>query len=355
MSNEITDALIAKSGSRDVRFRVDILRKWARVKSIPASGSISYDGTAEIMRTSRFLSYEEIDMISDQLKPVMLIRVDDRWEEFPLGVYLPRTATKKVDETGTVSWEIEAYDRSIILREDCARDRVFIASGTNYLEAVQNILVSAGADNAMIFDASQTSLPADREFDIGTTKLEIINTLLSEINFNPISCDADGQFVITKYQQPSSDKIDFEYRDNDVSIICRESVSTLDVLGVPNVFVAVCDNPDLDQTFRAEWVNENLASLISVINRGANVAVYHPELMSSREQIEDYIKRIAFEANQIYETVEITTAINPLHGFRNVLSINKGELAGTFVESAWSFEMRAGAKMKHTVKRLVTI
>lgn len=97
MSNEITDALIAKSGSRDVRFRVDILRKWARVKSISASGSISYDGTAEIMRTSRFLSYEEIDMISDQLKPVMLIRVDDRWEEFPLGVYLPRTATKKVD------------------------------------------------------------------------------------------------------------------------------------------------------------------------------------------------------------------------------------------------------------------
>ena len=48
MSNEITDALIAKSGSRDVRFRVDILRKWARVKSISASGSISYDGTAEL-------------------------------------------------------------------------------------------------------------------------------------------------------------------------------------------------------------------------------------------------------------------------------------------------------------------
>lgn len=355
MANETTDALIAKNGSRDVKFRLDVLRKWARTKSIPASGSISYDGTAKIMRTARFVSYEEIDLVSDQLKPVMMLRVGNRWEEFPLGVFLPRTATKKEDESGAASWEIEAYDRSVILLEDCARDRMFIAAGTSYLDAVQNILVSAGADNAMIYDASGTVLPADREFDIGTTKLEIINTLLSEINFNPVFCDSDGQFVVMKYRKPSPDRIDFEYRDNDVSIICRESSSTLDVLRVPNVFIAVCDNPDLDQTFRAEWVNESLDSPISVINRGANVAIYRPEMISSQEEIDEYIKRIAFEANQIYETVEIMTAINPLHGFSNILSINKGELAGTFVESGWSFELKAGAKMKHTVKRLVTI
>lgn len=355
MTNVVTDALTAKTGSRDVKFRVDILRKWARMKSIRASGTISYDGTAEIMRTARFISYEEIDMISDRLKPVMMVRVGNRWEEFPLGVYLPRTVTKREDRSGVVSWEIEAYDRSIILREDCARDRMFIAAGTSYLDAVQNILVSAGADNAMVYDASGTVLPADREFDVGTTKLEIINTLLSEINYNPVFCDADGQFIVMKYRQPSPDRIDFEYRDNDMSIICRESSSTLDVLGVPNVFIAVCDNPDLDQTFRAEWVNENLASPISIINRGVNVAIYQPEMISSQEEIDEYIKRIAFEANQIYETVEIETAINPLHGFSNVLSINKGELEGTFVESGWSFEMKAGAKMKHTVKRLVTI
>lgn len=91
------------------------------------------------------------------------------------------------------------------------------------------------------------------------------------------------------------------------------------------------------------------------MNRGRNVAVYRPDMIASQQEIDGYVRRAAFEANQIYETVEISTAINPYHWANNIVCIRKGELSGTFEETGWSFELRAGAEMKHFLRRLVAI
>ncbi len=398
MDRALQEALFAKTGAREISYRFDIMRGGVRVRSIRASGSVAMDSTAQIMGTARITAYEPVDMALDRIRPVVLIKtrvaagrfalaswadIDgmgrtaeewdaarltmaqmdgdeatvqarDAWVERACGVYLPRTCTERVNG-GKRTWEIEAYDGAVILREDCAEERFFIAAGTRYLDAVAAIMLGAGSENVIVMDETDAALPADREFDIGTTKLEMVNTLLEEINFRPVSCDEDGRYIIRKYREPSAEAVDFTYMDDRLSILRESSSSTLDLMDVPNVFIAICDNPDLELTFRAEWTNDNPSSPVSTVNRGRNVAVYRPDMIASQQEIDGYVRRAAFEANQIYETVEISTAINPYHWANNIVCIRKGELSGTFEETGWSFELRAGAEMKHFLRRLVAI
>jgi hypothetical protein len=398
MEKTVQNALFAKGGMRRVAFRFDIIRDGVKMRSIRASGSVAMDSTAQIMGSARIKTSEPVDIIKDRIRPVVMIlrhnaggaipletwtEIDragrpaeewdaarlswgdldgdvanisprDEWIEKPVGVYLPRTCTERI-EPGVNTWEIEAYDGTVLLREDCATDRIYIASGTRYLDAVTSVMINAGANNVLVMDDSDTVIPVDREFDIGVSKLDIVNTLLAEINFRPVSCDEDGRYIIRRYREPSPSAVDFSYLDDSLSILRAESSSTVDLMGVPNVFIAVCDNPDLDQTFRAEWVNDSPESPVSTINRGRNVATYRPDMISSQAEIDEYVKRTAFEANQIYETVEISTAINPYHWANNIIVVRKGGLSGIFEETGWSFELRAGAEMKHTLRRLVIV
>jgi hypothetical protein len=65
-----------------------------------------------------------------------------------------------------------------------------------------------------------------------TKKIDIINTLLDEINFNRIYCNADGVFVISAYKEPVANNITWEYSANSLSIIGRDTQSNMDYFNI---------------------------------------------------------------------------------------------------------------------------
>jgi hypothetical protein len=67
--------------------------------------------------------------------------------------------------------------------------------------------------------------------------------------------------------------------------------------------------------------------------------------------------RAAYEASQVYEAVPFETAIMPFHSNADCLTLEHSRLGITakFVEVAWSFDFSPGARMKHELKRTVTI
>ena len=71
-------------------------------------------------------------------------------------------------------------------------DRLFIAAGTKYTDAVSNIIISAGIENIEVIPSDKT-LTTDREFEIGRSKLDIVNELLAEINYRSAMADANGK------------------------------------------------------------------------------------------------------------------------------------------------------------------
>ena len=395
-AKEILDALRGRGGSREIRFRFDVIRGGAKIEEVPASGSVSLNRFAEIQRTARFTLTKELDWLHDELKPYLLLRMKrakpipvqscidrdgldwpfSRWDErdamwtdldsgllrfeeyveFPLGQFVLSSPARQSND-GANAWEVEAYDHTVILKEDSITEPLYFAAGTPYLDAVQSVLVSANVAGVLFQDLSDTVLPTDRVFDVGTSKLSIVNALLSELNFNSIRCEAEGRFVILKYKEPSPDRMDWTYAADELSVISRDTASESDFYSVPNVFIAVCSNPELEQDYRSVWINDSPVSALSTASRGRKITseIYQPSVIPSQEALDAYIRRIGFEANQVYEQLSFTTALMPVHESGNTLAIRHPDVNGIFVESSWEMTLSAEGEMTHTARRLVTI
>lgn len=357
--SQILDALRGRDGSQTILFRADIIRNNAKVREITIApgSSISTNADAAIGRTARFTLYEPLDWLKEEIKPYMLLQMGSEYAEFPLGVFIPSTP-RRVGTDGANEWIVEAYDRTVILAEDGLDAPLYLAAGTLYLDAVEDMLAGAGVSNVTILDYTTTVLPADREFEIGMSKLDVINVLLSEINHNPIHCDVDGRFVLSAFKQPTPDRIDFTYTADALSIISTDTSAETDFYGMPNVFLAICSNPDLDVDYMSVYTNDNPASQFSTIQRGRRIIsqTYQPDQIASQEDLDAYIRRIAFEQMQTAsETVSFRTALMPIHGRGDTLAIRHPNVDGVFAESGWTISLEAGAEMEHTARRVVLI
>ena len=402
---QILDRLLCRDGASEIKFRCDILRAGAKRGEIrPKQGStVTMDADADIMRTGRIILpwTTDIDWLKDELNPIMMLRMEDaytvssfvfatwnqrdalkwtwdqwdakgytwdQWDagqvddvntvpqyaEFSLGVLIPSTPRYNNDG-GVKTWEVEAYDRTVILMEDSLTEPLYVAEGTKYLDVVADVLVSAGITDVLLTEYVTTEVPADREFEIGKKKLDIINALLEEINFNKVYCDAAGSVVISAYRTPSAAAIDFKYAKGALSVISQNIASETDLYGVPNVFIGVCSNFDLDQDYTSVYVNDNPISRLSTVQRGRRIVseIFQLDQVASQEDLDAAVVKIAFEANQVSEEIVFSTALMPFHGYRDTLDIDHSDIQGTFVEHSWEIPLEAGEKMTHTARRLV--
>ncbi len=354
---QVYKTLHASKGYRDIRFRFYIIRNGVRAGILPAvSGTVRYSAESEIQRTASFQFYGEsgIDWLTDQIQPVMEIKTGVAWAEFSLGYFIPSTPTREA-EGNHISYTVEAYDRTIFVKEDCVTERTFYAKGTPYLDIVQQLIVSSGLGDAEVTPSGLT-LPTDREFDIGTSKLEIINTLLSEINYLPLYINSEGSAVLRPYQEPSAERISYTYRADELSVLHSAASSVTDLYNVPNIFIAVVSNPE-QEPISAMYVNDNPASELSTVRRGRKIVseLYKPDSINSQEELDAYIRRIAFDQSQVYEAASISTALMPIHEGREVLEIRHPEISGVFEEIGWEMDLQSGGSMSHSVRRIVQI
>ena len=177
---------------RKVEYRMDVLRNGVPHDQLQFSSapSVYSDSTTQIKLTMRgeFLHNERVDYIKDELRPVMII---DGVEHF-LGTYVIVTKREVGNAAGVKRDSIEAYDRAQRLKWAKLEHRDFWAAGTPYETVISHYLTAAGIKSAM-FTPTSNVLQSDREdWDIGTEYLTIINTLLSEINYNDIYFDLSG-------------------------------------------------------------------------------------------------------------------------------------------------------------------
>lgn len=402
---EIYNALHAKSGSTKIKYRFDLIRNNAVISHVPASGSVSLNRTDKIKRTARFEIYGEcgIDWLKDYIRPVVLIGMEDKksivsvavggtwaninarartweeiheigatWEEiakgekkavsyeeqyaeFPLGVFLLASPSKEHSAEGVV-YSVDAYDKTLILSEDCITSRVVFEEGEKYTDVIESLIAGSGLQQVVI-TPSDTILPAQREFDIGTSRLDIINTLLSEIIYNELYADENGIIIVSPYTEPSEKNISMSYVADELSIISTRVSTDLDTYGVPNVFIATVSNPELGTDLSATYINDNPTSKLSTIYRGRKIVseLYKPDYISSQKDLEAYIRRIAFEANQVQERITFETAIMPTHGISEVMEINHPCVSGIFVEDGWTIDLVPDGKMSHEGSRLVLL
>lgn len=381
--------LVLHSPNRQIDFRYELLdkenRKIRDLKNVTGA-KINQSMFAQIKRTAQFNIIEDgqpIDYLNDRIKPYMRLwmpigRVIAReyaffshiqpivlnqivgnensgWIDFPLGVFLLSSPTRK-DEVASVHRDIEAYDLSLILRDDKFFERYTIPEGTNYYDAIITILRSAGI---YYYNIEQTikNLPRTIEFEPGTEKLEAVNELLSQLNYTPLFVDEEGYFVSRAYISPADRSADYAYIDDEQSVTFVGAEEELDTFNVFNVFTVVRTNEE-EGPLVSTYINDNPNSPLSTVNRGRNL-VDHREITDIADQaaLDAYVQRIAFEASQIYGRIQFKTALMPIHGYGDVLQMRYQNLKidGKYLELNWSMDLTVGGEMSHELRQVVTL
>ena len=363
--DEVIDQLHGLTGSRGaIKFRYDLLSKEdIKLGEVDAqSGRVALDSLAEIKRTAVFRITEQegqdIDWMNDRIQPVFCLQMPDKgFAEWPLGIFLLPSPDRK-DENNKIKRDIEAYDTIQILVEDKFIDRYRIAAGTKYTVAIQTLLNSAGIWKAKLIDHPGT-LAADKEYEIGTTKLQVINQLLTEINYTSLWVDETGYFIGQPYVLPASREAEYDkYKNDEISIIHPGSTESLDIFNLPNQWVRYISNPDKGVTLRSVYTNDLASSPTSTVNRGRMIVdIESVDDIYDQATLDAYVKRIAYEASQVYAKFDFSSALMPHHSFLDCLFIEHTlyGISDKYIESSWSMELQTGGRMTHSCRRVIQI
>jgi hypothetical protein len=386
---QIKAALHMAQGSRRIDFRYDLLdinNNFIRPLRNVVSGEVSMASLASIKRTAKFKLMDDgqIDYMNDRIQPFVRLYIppgrvlareyhfllpnfparfeeiksapeEGGWIDFPLGVFLLSSPTR-ADENNGVYREVDAYDATLILRDDKFESRYAVRTGTNYRDAIVEILESAGITIYNI-DRTDKTLPTTMEFEPGTEKLTAVNRLLSAINYTPIYVDVNGYFMSREYRSPSERVAEYTYEDNDLSVTYQGMSEELDTFNVANRWVAVLSDPER-QPLVSSYTNDNPNSPTSTVSRGRVIVDYREvEDIADQHALDGYVKRLASNASQVYGKLEFNTAIMPMHDYADVLQIKYSPLGinEKYSETGWTIPLEVGGRMKHSIRRVVTI
>ena len=144
------------------------------------------------------------------------------------------------------------------------------------------------------------------------------------------------------------------YAEGRDSVIAADYECEEDRFDRANVFIAICDNPELDTVLRAEAVNADPSSPYSTVTLGRRIPrIERVDNTPSLADLQDTADRMLAESLQTTETVEIVTAIMPDHGANETLLVQVGGITGIYRETGFEIALSATGQMKHRARRVI--
>lgn len=345
--------------NREISFRYNLLNyNDIKIGELISEGStVGLNSLAQIKRKGSFSFKEnelkDIDWLNDRVQPVYIL---NKTYEYPLGVFIISSPTRKL-RNKSIFRNVEAYDTSLILLEDRFDTRYRILANTNYVTAITQIISSSGIwkINIPYIDAI---VKTDREFEIGTSKLEAINYLLQEINYTSVWVDELGNITANPYVLPTDRLVEYTYKNNEMSIILpNTSIEEIDLFSVANKWVVVATNPETEALI-SRYTNDNGGSPTSTVNRRRTIVDYREvDDIANQAILDEYVRRIAYETSNVYGKFIFDTAIMPHHSYMDALFCEHSVLGvkNKYIETSWEMDLQAGGKMSHNCRRVIQI
>lgn len=267
-----------------------------------------------------------VDWSRDEIEPVMILD----GTAYPLGIYAVAQMDPK-DTATDASLTVQAYDRCWRVQTTRTETPVYFTAGTSYITAIERLLTDAGI--AMVLATPSTAvLPEEREWEIATSYLTIVNELLAEINYKQLYFTAEGAAVLAPVSVPRAGSIRHKLtaRRPQPGEITDERFCTIepglgrstDMYQTPNVFIAVCANPVKRSVLVATAVNDNPQSPLSTVRRGRRICQkYVVDNIADQDELQAYAEKLRDDSLMRGETLTITTALLPGIGVGDVVSL----------------------------------
>lgn len=174
---------------------------------------------------------------------------DGTTEHVALGTF--SVATPKRDVHGALSeWDVKLSGRLADVNEDEFERPVTIPAGSYAVAEAAAILQGCGLD--VIADESSWQLSADWVVGLGnndespTSKLAVVNQLLSLAGFSSAITDGHGRALLRKYRDPADRNPSHTFAEGPLARFLSEAKDERDVSDVANVVVVVYSTQDAE-------------------------------------------------------------------------------------------------------------
>lgn len=305
-------------------------------------------GTIEIDPTR-----SDVDWAHVKIQPwyTPLVDVIDPW---PIGVFIPGTPVVDYTETGATA-AVELYDKLLDLVRDATESTWTFDTGANAIESVITTIESVGETKIRI-DASAEVLASPMVWEAGTSKLRIVNDLLSAAGYFSIGVDGQGFMFADPYKPPNERGIQWDFVDDpSVSIYAPQFTNDKDYFSVPNKVVLVGQSEDGSTAPPiGTAADEDPASPWSYANRNNRwITVTEFDRDATSETILGTLAaRRLLELQQVSSTFDIQHALIPLPLNSVVRFRNEGRINVNAVVQKSSIRMGTGELVRTRLREV---
>ena len=335
-------------------FRFDIVENGVCIGQAFALNkpSVKCDSDAEVklsLSGEFVLNIQNPNWLKARIKPYLIIG----GKESSLGEYLISQADDCTDKKGVKFWQIKGMDLGRIPQRSRTEKRVLFQAGQRYTDIVQSILLELGVSRIIAIQSDATLKNDRADWEIGTSWIKIINSLLAEINYQSLWFDTEGNARIQPHRQVDGTVIDHRYESGELSQIKPQVDISSDIYKAYNVFTAMVSSPEYEEPMIAVSVNDIPTSRISTVNIGrVQAPIEKLDDIANQEELQKYVDNLRLQSMCSTETISFRTALNQ-HQVRDIVSIHHPQASGIYQETQWKMTLSFDGEMTHTAQRVV--
>lgn len=320
-----------------------VTRNNSFVEDVSASvlkGSVSFDPDRTIKWDCK-IDTNNPDVIkpyTEFFAPHLTVTYEDGFEETSqFGVYMTVPPSQTINQHGRSS-SLEGRDLTWILSQDVFENGYTSSSGKNIVNEVLWVLSTAGFTRVLIQPTATTSTKTV-SWKPETTKLQIVNDLLTSIGYYSLYMTKDGYLASRPYQSVIDKSVSTIYDTTDprarvkvVKTIKRDSTPDR----IANKVVVISSSSDTPIV--GTKYNRNPASPTSTVALGMTIAKTYNESNVADQATADRIAQQRLEtASQVYNRLSLTTTPDMSREPHEAYQLNITDpLGNVIVDGLWN-------------------
>lgn len=323
-------------------------------------GDVAVDATAAVRRHCGLTLVDPTGQFTpagstpSRLSPygneVKLYRGIDGLDSIPLGVF--RIANPVLEDSGARRrWTITGYDRSRTVSRSRFTDAYVVASGTNYVSAIESLIDSilpGLAYRAVSTGYSTPQLVFDAESDPWQAALTMAASIGFEVYFDP-----DGACVIQPEPDPTTANVAWRFAEGATATLLSASRNFDDDPGYNGV-VVFGETPDNTSPVRAEsWDNNPSSPTYYLGGYGKRPTFIRSTYVTTTAQAQDAADANVRRLLGVTEQVQMSAIPHPALEAGDVVGVTRAAvgLDDVFAVESFSMPLSYEQPMQVTMRR----
>lgn len=341
--------------SRNERYRIRLLtQKEATINADldgVAGGVLDWDvdndirsgGNLDLYVTSQV---KAVDWAAVRIAIDYILTVDNVPHEYPMGIYIPSAPKRDISSTDEVI-DLEFYDKTIILSQDCIPSTKAFASGSLKTDALRWAISSTG-EVAYDIHPSTAKFTKHTVFAAGTSKLEIVSTVLDSMGWFAIYCDRNGRFQCQPYALPSARPVFYNFYEGDASIHKADWTLDHDGFEVPNRVVVIGATNSKNKTLTAYAEDATSRWGLSARGRWITKVETYADL-DKQKDVQAKADELLKTDQDVHDSIELSHAWLPVD-MNDVVRFSSQGYSGMFAFRKSSVTLTPGALVESTLE-----